>query len=91
MSRGRCLLAPTWSWDSRLVLKAPGGFQLQSSQGHQHLPQGSLLWESYSPKRPACSARVQLAFPWAQCPAGGTPMAGAGMGTDLGSGHVSNC
>lgn len=44
-----------------------------------------------APKRPCPSVRVQLAFPWALCPAGGTPMAGAGTGTDLGSGHVSNC
>lgn len=51
----------------------------------------SLLWESCLPRDPAPSARVQLAFPWAPCPAGGTPVAGAGTGADLGSGHVSNC
>lgn len=43
------------------------------------------------PRDPAPGARVQLAFPWALCPAGGTPVAEAGTGTDLGSGHVSNC
>lgn len=78
--------------------RGPRRVQLQRSQGHHHhtelhpilsVPPVGILPPPQETLPP--SARVQLAFPWASCPAGRTPVAGAGTSSDLGSGHVSNC
>ena len=61
MSRGSCLLAPTWSWDSRLVPKAPGGFTSRKGPSYGNpIPPRDLppMLESSWPSRGHSAQRV---------------------------------